>query len=87
MSTTTNHFAASAMLIRKPVAQVFNAFIDPDITTKFWFTKSSGILKENETIVWTWEMFDHSFSIKVLRITTNEKIAIQWGDDPEALVT
>lgn len=30
------------MLIRKPVEQVFQAFIDPAITVHFWFTKSSG---------------------------------------------
>jgi len=30
------------MLLRKPVAEVFEAFVNPDIATKFWFTKSSG---------------------------------------------
>jgi uncharacterized protein YndB with AHSA1/START domain len=34
--------AKTGMLIRKPVAEVFEAFLDPDVTTKFWFTKSSG---------------------------------------------
>ena len=33
------------MLIRKPVAEVFEAFVDPDITAKFWFTKGSGRLE------------------------------------------
>ena len=37
--------AETAMLIRKPIADVFEAFIDPDVTTNFWFTKSSGRLK------------------------------------------
>ena len=32
--------AKTGMLIRKPVADVFEAFINPDITTKFWFTKA-----------------------------------------------
>lgn len=32
--------AKTGMLIRKPVAEVFEAFIDPNITTKFWFTRS-----------------------------------------------
>jgi uncharacterized protein YndB with AHSA1/START domain len=32
------------MLIRKPAETVFQAFIDPKITTNFWFTKSSGLL-------------------------------------------
>jgi uncharacterized protein YndB with AHSA1/START domain len=37
--------AKAAMLIRKPVAEVFEAFIDPAITSRFWFTKSSGRLE------------------------------------------
>lgn len=28
------------MLIRKPVEEVFEAFVDPAVTTRFWFTKS-----------------------------------------------
>jgi uncharacterized protein YndB with AHSA1/START domain len=34
----------TGMLIRKSVSEVFEAFINPDITTKFWFSKSSGRL-------------------------------------------
>jgi uncharacterized protein YndB with AHSA1/START domain len=30
--------AETGMLICKPVADVFRTFIDPRITTKFWFT-------------------------------------------------
>ena len=52
--------AKAAMLIRKPVAQVFEAFIDPAITTKFWFTKSTGRLEPGKHITWTWEMYDIS---------------------------
>jgi uncharacterized protein YndB with AHSA1/START domain len=34
--------AKTGMLVRKPVADVFEALVNPDITTKFWFSKSSG---------------------------------------------
>ena len=37
--------AKAEMLIRKPVAEVFEAFVNPDITSKFWFTKGSGRLE------------------------------------------
>lgn len=33
------------MTIRKPVSTVFQPSIDPVVTTKFWFTKSSGRLE------------------------------------------
>lgn len=87
MSNHTSPFAEAAMLIRKPVSTVFNAFIDPDITTKIWFTRSSGKLEEGKIIQWHWEMFNHSVDVLVKSISTNEEIIIQWGDDPEAIVT
>ena len=42
------------MLIRKPVKEVIEAFIDPSITTKFWFTKRSGRLEVGKCIRWDW---------------------------------
>jgi uncharacterized protein YndB with AHSA1/START domain len=32
--------AKAGMRIRKPAVEVFDAFVNPDIKTKFWFTKS-----------------------------------------------
>jgi uncharacterized protein YndB with AHSA1/START domain len=43
----TQNFAKAEMLICKPANEVFEAIINPEITTKFWFTKSSGRLDEN----------------------------------------
>lgn len=37
--------AKAEMLIRKPAAEVFAAFVDPAITANFWFTKGSGRLE------------------------------------------
>ncbi|EHK53368.1 activator of Hsp90 ATPase 1 family protein [Mesorhizobium alhagi CCNWXJ12-2] len=36
------------MLIRKPVEEVFEAIVNPDITTKFWFSKGSGRLETGD---------------------------------------
>ena len=68
------------MTIRKPVSEVFQALIDPRITTKFWFTKSSAPLKVGETVTWQWEMYDVSIQVKVKEIVANKGIALQWGD-------
>lgn len=31
--------AKAEMLIRRPVAEVFAAFVDPAVTTRIWFTR------------------------------------------------
>jgi len=67
------------MLIRKPVSLVFQAFIDPAITTNFWFTKSSGQLETGKTITWEWEMYGISTNVSVKEIDPNQKIVIEWG--------
>jgi len=67
------------MQIRRPVSQVFNAFIDPDLTKEFWFTKGSGKLEIGKTVTWTWEMYNHSAQVFVKAIIENVKITIEWG--------
>lgn len=71
--------AKTQLLIRKPVAEVFEAFINPEITTKFWFTKSSGKLEEGKKIQWDWEMYDVSAQVQVKAIEENKRILIEWG--------
>lgn len=69
------------MLIRKPVEEVFEAFIDPAITTKFWFTKSSGSLEMGKRVRWDWEMYGVSADLDVKEIEQNKRILIQFDDD------
>ena len=68
----------AGMLIRKPVGEVFEAFVDPAITTKFWFTKSSGRLEEGKQVQWEWEMYDVSVPVTVKAIEPNRHILIAW---------
>ena len=70
--------AKTGMLIRKPVAEVFAAFIDPAITTQFWFTKSSGILELGKSVTWEWEMYGASTQVTPRRIDHNRRIVIEW---------
>ena len=76
-------FAEAGMLIRKPVEQVFEAFIDPEITNNFWFSRSTGRLDENDKVLWTWEMYNHTVPVFIESIVPNEKIIIQWGNYEE----
>jgi uncharacterized protein YndB with AHSA1/START domain len=70
--------AKTGMLIRKPVAEVFEAFINPEITTKFWFTRSNGRLKVGKQVQWDWEMYDVSALVTAKVIEPNQRIVIEW---------
>jgi uncharacterized protein YndB with AHSA1/START domain len=80
MANTINPPVAKAqMLIRKPVAQVFEAFINPDITSRFWFTKSSGRLESGKRVRWDWEMYGHHTDVDVKAIEKNKQILVEWN--------
>ncbi|WP_270090246.1 SRPBCC domain-containing protein [Sphingobacterium sp. SYP-B4668] len=68
------------MLIRKPAQDVFLAFVDPEITKNFWFTKGSALLEKGRTVSWEWEMYGVSTAVTVLDILPNEKISVSWGE-------
>jgi uncharacterized protein YndB with AHSA1/START domain len=67
------------MLIRTRVEDVFAAFVDPDITTKFWFTKSSGRLETGRHVQWDWEMYGISVPVTAKDIQPNKRIVIEWS--------
>lgn len=73
-----NPYVEVQMLIRKPASEVFEAFIDPEITKNFWFTRGSGKLEEGRTITWEWEMYNVSSQVFVKEILPNQKISVQW---------
>jgi uncharacterized protein YndB with AHSA1/START domain len=67
------------MLIRKDVADVFDAFVDPAITTKFWFTKSSGKLEAGQRVRWDWEMYGVGDDVDVKAVEPNKRIVFEWS--------
>lgn len=68
----------AGMLIRKPVADVFEAMVNPDITSKFWFTKSSGKVEAGKTIEWEWGQFGVKDTVDILEVTPNKFISLNW---------
>lgn len=85
MAAKSSNSVETQMLIRKPVNEVFIAFIDPAVTKNFWFTKGSGKLEAGKTVTWEWEMYKISTTVSVKEIIPNEKILIEW-DDPATIV-
>lgn len=71
------------MGIRKPPREVFQAFADPAITTRFWFSKSSGTLTPGAIVQWDWEMYGVSTKLAVKEVEPDSRILIDWDLDEE----
>jgi uncharacterized protein YndB with AHSA1/START domain len=83
----TTAVANAEMLIRKPVDQVFEAFVDPRMTTNFWFTRSSGRLESGKHVTWDWEMYNLSLDVIVRVIEPHKRIVIEWSSKGSAPTT
>jgi uncharacterized protein YndB with AHSA1/START domain len=71
--------AKTSMLIRRPVQEVYEAFVDPAVTSRFWFTRSSGRLEAGKHVRWDWEMYGFSVDVDVTTIEENRRIVIEWS--------
>jgi len=67
------------MLIRRPVSDVFEAFVDPVITSKFWFTRGSGRRELGKEVRWDWERYHFSVEVRVKALDLNRRILIEWS--------
>ena len=79
MSPLAFPVARAEMLIRRPVSEVFEAFVDPAITTKFWFSRGSGRLVPGTRVEWHWDMYGFTVQVDVKAVEPNERILVEWS--------
>lgn len=78
MSLSKAPLAKTGMLIRRPVEEVFEAIIDPSITSKFWFSKGSDRLETGKRVRWDWESHDVSIEVSAKAVERNKRVLIEW---------
>jgi len=71
--------AKAEMLIRRPAAEVFQAFVDPAVTSKFWFSNSNGTLETGKQVLWTWKMYNFSVQVHVKAVEKDKRILVEWS--------
>jgi len=70
--------------IRKPASAGFAAFVDPAVTTRFRFTRSSGRLEAGKHVRWSRKMCDVRASVQAKEIDPNKSNLVEWGEPPRA---
>jgi hypothetical protein len=66
------------MLIRKPVVDVFEDLVNPDITTKSWSTESSGRLEAGKQVNGIGKCTAFSIPVTAQADEQNKRIVIEW---------
>lgn len=87
MEVENQPVAKAELLIRRPVAEVFEAFAAPDVIARFWFDRSTGRLEPGKTVRWHWESFNLVVLVRVRAIERDRRILIEWGQDGEDTTT
>ena len=80
---TKSPSVTAQMGIRRPPPEVFAAFVDPAITTKFWIHDSTGRLEPRAKRRWTMNTDGAAADVLVTEIDPDERIAFDWGADGE----
>jgi len=68
------------MLIRNPVADVFNAFVDPGTITKFWLESATGPLVKGARVVWRFMVPGAEETVIVTALEDQQRIAFDWSN-------
>src|SRR5260221_734536 len=87
-SPRTHEPAAKAeLLIRRPAGEVFEAFVDPALTSKFWFTRGSGRLEPGKRVTWEWDMFGLAVQVRVKALEPEKRLVIEWAAEGAVATT
>ena len=77
--------AKTEMLIRRHVSEVFAAFTEPEMLTKFWLAKASGRLEAGARVHWDFIVRGAQADVEVKEFERDERILLSWtgGDTVE----
>jgi uncharacterized protein YndB with AHSA1/START domain len=65
--------------IRKPVAEVFEAVVNPARLSGYFVSSASGPLAEGKTVQWKFaEAGDKVFDVAVREVVKDERIVFEW---------
>src|SRR5204863_519831 len=70
--------AKTEMLIRRSVSDVFAAFTDPDMLTKFWLARASGRLEAGARVHWDFIVQGAQADVEVKEFERHERILLSW---------
>ena len=64
----------------KPVREVFNAFISPEMLKSFFVASTSGPLTPGSIVEWTFRSWQHPFKIHCTEVIQDQTIKFSWGE-------
>ena len=73
--------------VKKPIAEVFDAVVNPDKLKVYFICTSTGPLVKGATVMWQFADHPGEFPVKVIDLVPNSSIELQWNGDDESYMT
>jgi uncharacterized protein YndB with AHSA1/START domain len=70
----------SSMLIRRPVGEVFAAFVNPQTLRKFWLADASGPLAPGARVKWQFMVPGATENVGVTQFEAPRHLAFDWSE-------
>jgi uncharacterized protein YndB with AHSA1/START domain len=64
--------------ILKPIEEVFNAIVSPEILSNFFISRASGPIEEDNTVIWFFDDVGVQVQVIVKTVKENELITFFW---------
>ena len=80
MTLATDLAATAQVLVHRPVADVFDAFVNPETMSRFWFTRRDDGLQAGETVTWYLgpQPDAPGFEVQVTSLERPSLIVMEW---------
>ncbi len=79
--TTENLEIDCAIQIQKPIHEVFEAIVNPELMSQYFIGQSSGRMESGKEIIWKFPEFETEFPIRVGLIEMNQSVSFYWTMD------
>ena len=70
----------AALMIGKPVHEVFEAIVDPGKMSHYFISKSTGRMEEGKTLTWQFPEMVMEFPVTIKKIEKDKYISYTWND-------
>ena len=80
MTTIQQLKIKAGLQVVKPIEDVYDAIVNPDIMKNYFISNSTGPMIEGTTINWSFPEFDVSFPVRIGKMEKNKYISYYWND-------
>lgn len=73
--------AKATLQIQKPIKEVFEAIVNPEMMTKYFISRSNGRIEAGKELIWEFGDFPGEFPVKIQEVKDNESMSFVWDED------